>query len=246
MIATALLLVFALAAPPSQAPPRAEGFVTDLAGVLSPAEKQSLEEFLEAYQRGSKNEIAVLTVPTLNGRPIEEVGIEFGRQHGVGSKETNAGAVLVVAKAERQVRIEVGRGLEGSLTDAMCARIIRDVIVPRFREGRYGPGIVAGVEAMRDVVGGDLSKLPPDAKNDGGLGIAALVFVVVIVLIVLARARRGGGGLGGAIYAWPFLLGRGGGFSSGGFGRSGGGGGGGFGGFGGGGGFSGGGATGSW
>jgi uncharacterized protein len=252
-----LAVLAALLASPAQTTPRELVFVVDRAGLLSDDERRKLEDELEAWQRGSKNELAVLTLPSLGGHPIEDVGLEFGRSHGVGSKETNAGAVLVVAKSERLVRIEVGRGLEGTLTDAMSGRIIRDVIVPRFREGRFGQGIVDGVGAIRAVVGGDLSKLPPESGHDpGGFGVVGLVIVIFVVLLIVARARGGpgrrrGGGIGGGYVPWPIFLGGlggGGGFGSGrGFGGGGGGhSGGGFGGFGGGGGFSGGGATGRW
>jgi uncharacterized protein len=248
-----LLLVGALAAP-LQATSRVEGFVVDRAGLLEEDERRKLEDELEAWQRGSKNELVVLTLPALGGRTIEEVGLEFGRSHGVGSKEGNTGAVLVVAKAERLVRIEVGRGLEGVLTDAMSGRIIRDVIVPRFREGRFGQGIVDGVAAIRAVVGGDLSKLPPEKDRDpGGFGALAIGLVIFVLFLIFARSRGGPGrgrGIGGGYVPWPIVLGGlgsgGRGFGSG-FGGGGrGGGGGGFGGFGGGGGFSGGGATGRW
>ncbi len=234
----------------AQEPPRAEGYVTDRAGLLGAEERQRLEEELRAYARGSGNEIAVLTVTSLERRPIEVLGLEFGRRSGVGSKDKNTGAVLVVAQAERQVRIEVGRGLEGNLTDLVCGRIIRDVIVPRFKAGAFAEGIRKGAEAMRAAAGGDLSSLPPDPPESARSRIVALIFRVMGLAFFAfmawrsARRDRGGSRSLRRTTSWgpPFFGGFGGGLGGGG--RSGGGGG--FGGFGGGGGFSGGGATGRW
>ncbi|MFT4649646.1 MAG: hypothetical protein ACI9X4_002887, partial [Glaciecola sp.] len=139
------------------------------------------------------------------------------------------GALLVVAYKDRKLRIEVGRGLEGELTDSRCGRIIRDVIAPHFRSGNTDKGIEAGVVAMHQVAGGEYGAIKGRGKSGSPLsGIFVLLFIVLMM-------RRGGGGM------LPLLI-----LGSMGGGRGGGGGGGGFGGFGGGGGFSGGGASGGW
>jgi uncharacterized protein len=191
-------------------------------------------------------------VPTLGGQSLERFALEVGRAWALGSKERNDAAILFVARQERKIRIEVGRGLEGSLTDSISGRVIRDVVAPRFKRGDFSGGIRAGVEAMKGVVDGNEKALPPEPKRDNPLiGLIVMGLILFVVFLVMAarasragpkgrHVRRGGGGFGGfgGFGGLGGLGGLGGGRSSGG--------GGGFSGFGGGGGFSGGGASGGW
>jgi uncharacterized protein len=195
---------------------------------------------MESYRVGSGHEIAVLTVEALEGESIERLGLEVGRSWGLGEKGKNNGALLVVAFKDRKLRIEVGRGLEGELTDSRCGRIIRDVIAPHFRSGNPEKGIEQGILAIHQVIGGDYGAIESRGKGGGNwIGIVGLLLLLMLLSkggsgalpwILMGGGSRGTGGFGG------------GGFGGGGFG----GGGGGFGGFGGGGGFSGGGASGGW
>ena len=146
-LATLLLGAFVALAQGPQVP-RNDGWVTDRAGLLKPAEEQALETLCESYRAGSGQEIAVLIVPDLGGRPIEELALATAREWNIGDKATSAGALLVVARDEHALRIEVGRGLEGALPDSVCARIIRDVIVPEFRAERFHAGLNNGLQAM--------------------------------------------------------------------------------------------------
>lgn len=251
----AALLAAVLAAPAfasTRAPelqiPKNDGWVTDLAGMLSPEQERELEELMERYKQGSTHEIALLTVPELKGEPIERFALDVGRAWGIGGKDKNNGALLVVSKADRAVRIEVGRGLEGNLTDSISGRIIRDVIVPRFRRGDFAGGLRQGIEAIHEAIGGKYGKLPKESVPVavGLLGAIVPLFVLafVIFLIVISRTRHGWRrrpGLFPGMFIPPISGGRG--FGGG---RSSGGGFGGFSGFGGGGGFSGGGASGRW
>lgn len=227
--------------------PANDGWVTDRADLLAPEEERALEALMESYRAGSGQEVALLTLPELGGRPIEDVALATARAWKIGDAATSAGALLVVAQAERALRIEVGRGLEGTLTDALAGRIIRDVIVPELRAGRTYAGIRKGIETIHAALGGDTAAI--ERRHDGTGQALGSLFVFAILVIVLARNRRRLGGSGGAGSLLPWILasqmGRGrGGFSGGGFsGRSSGGG---FSGFGGGGGFSGGGASGRW
>ncbi len=258
-IVTGLLLALAVAglaqAQGAQDPlPRNDGWVTDLAGFLTPQEERSLEELMESYKQGSDNEIALLTVPDLGGRSLEQYALEVGRAWGIGEQGSHNGALLFVAKQERKVRIEVGRGLEGNLTDSISGRIIRDVIAPDFKQGRFYAGLRAGIEAMHAAAGGDYGKIPRGrgARSSRGVGVCSLpmIFFILFLINAMTRGRRGGGGRGGSgggILPWLVL----GSMMSGGRGSSGwhggsSGGGGSFGGFGGGGGFSGGGSSGGW
>jgi uncharacterized protein len=243
-LATAALAVSLLASPVAAraAVPANDGWVTDLAGMLSPDEERSLETLMESYKAGSGHEIALLTVPDLGGQALERYALEVARTWGIGSKETQAGALLLIAKRERKIRIEVGRGLEGALTDSISGRIIRNVISPAFREGRLYDGIRGGVEAMHAAAGGDYGAIPEGRRDTKKRGIGALLpllwFLFMFVMILRGRRRRGG-----SVLPWLILGSMGGRRSSG---WHGGGGGGGFSGFGGGGGFSGGGASGGW
>jgi uncharacterized protein len=248
---TLALLAFLLVQA-GEVPPH-DGWITDRAGFLTEAQERELEALAESYRAGSGHEIAVLTVPDLGGRALEEFALEAGRSWGIGREEENDGALLVAARAEHALRIEVGRGLEGTLTDSISGRIIRDVIVPEFRSERYYEGLRAGLRAMHAAAGGDYGPLEdgPGARSRGTPA-AGLVLVVLLILVAwLARRRRrlGGSTWGGSALPWILAseLGRAGRSSrsySGGFGGRAGGGG--FRGFGGGGGFSGGGASGRW
>ena len=246
------LLLLAAANPQGFQAPDNDGWVTDRADILSAAEERELEVLMESYKAGSGHEVALLTLADLGGRTIEEAGLATARAWKIGDRETSAGALLVVAMAERALRIETGRGLEGTLTDATSGRIIRDVIVPEFRAQRFYVGLRAGIEAIHAAAGGDYGPIErasgsPEVPELFAL-LFGLVFLVVLVLVMrgVSRGLRGRRWDGSALpWILASQLGRS--HGSGGFGGfSSGGRGGGFGGFGGGGGFSGGGASGRW
>ncbi len=223
--------------------PANDGWVTDLGGFLTPQQETTLEQLMESYKQGSGNEIALLTVPGLEGRSIEDYALEVARQWRIGEEGEHNGALLLVSRSEREIRIEVGRGLEGNITDAISGRIIRGLIAPEFKKGRFYAGLFAGIEALQAAAGGDYADIPEESKggSGGGIGLFPLMIFIFIILRIIRRKR--GGGPGGGPLGW-LLLGSmmsGGSRSSGGGSR-----GGGFGGFGGGGGFSGGGASGGW
>jgi uncharacterized protein len=256
-----ILLALALGAPGTHARlqgalviPENDGWVTDLGDMLGAEEERALEALMESYKAGSGHEVALLTVADLRGRTIEELGLETARAWGIGDREDSAGALLVAARDERKLRIEVGRGLEGQLPDVIAARIIRDVIGPGIRAGGAYAGLRAGVEAIHAALGGDYGPVErAPGTGGGGQALASLLafVVMVIVLSIMNRGGRGGrgrrAGLPGGILPWIIASQLGHRRSGGSFGSfGGGGGGGGFSGFGGGGGFSGGGASGGW
>jgi uncharacterized protein len=251
-----LLLTALLAAAAAQAIdfPPLTGRVVDAAGILSATTRADLTRRLEAYERATGQQIVVATVPDLGGVPIEEYGYQLGRHWGIGGKEHDTGVLLIVAAAEHKVRIEVGYGLEGDLTDAVSSDIINTRIVPAFRKGDIDGGVRAGVSAIIGVLGGqaDADRNQSQGKPSPKKALPVGIFWLIVLLIVMSGfggGRRGGGGLARAIF-WGSVLngmshgrrGGGGGWGGGGFG--GGGGGGGF--SGGGGSFGGGGASGSW
>ena len=231
VFATALFAVTATAAPTF---PPLTGRVVDAAGVLSPAASQALSERLAEHERRTSNQVVVATVPSLQGYDIERYAVELFRAWGLGRRERNNGVLLLVAPNERAVRIEVGYGLEGTLTDAVSSDIIRNRILPRFRMGDFPGGISSGVDAILAAIDGTYK---PVAEQPGpAQAIAPLLFMLVWIGFLLfisfnQRRRRFGpaiwygpgwviGPRGGGFGGFP----GGGGFSSGGGGFSGGGG----------------------
>ncbi len=269
-IMPALLFLLAFAAAPASAelklPDAPVGPILDTANILPPAQEAALAQQLEAYNAETGRALVVATVPSLQGETVEQYAVKLFEKWGIGGAETDMGVLLLVAPQERKVRIEVGYGLTPRLTDVMSGRIIRDAIIPRFRQDDYAGGIIAGVSGIVETLNLD----PADAKaiaeaeaarqESGGSAIGGAVFwVFIIIFFVLIFSRGSGGkryrrgsGVGdavGHIILWEVLnaAARGGsGHDSGGWGGGGSsGGGGGFGGFGGG--MSGGGgASGSW
>lgn len=226
--------------------PALTGRVVDNAELLDVKTEARLTSLLAAHEQATREQVVVVTVPDLQGRSIEELGLQLGREWGIGQQGEDNGALLIVARDDRRVRIEVGYGLEGRLTDAQSSLIINGIIIPAFRQGDFPRGIVEGTEAMVQVLGGDPLKsaapppaMPMGAEQPGGLGLLAF-FLMLVAIFVIGGGRGGRGGGRRALLLGALLggMGRGGGFGGGGFG------GGGFG--GGGGGFGGGGASGGW
>ena len=231
--------------------PALTGPVVDEAHLLPAGAFSQLSQKLAAYADANGTQVVVVTLPTLNGYPIEYYGYQLGRHWGIGQKGKNNGVLLVVDSGEKQVRIEVGYGLEGTLTDAQSVLIIHNVIVPRFRKGDFAGGITAGADAILSVLGGhQLAAQQQQVRDRGGTGFLMFLILIFVFLpllrAMLGRGARGGPGrMGGGWLGW-LLLGM---LSGGGGGRGGGWGGGGFGGggfSGGGGSFGGGGASGGW
>lgn len=149
-IATLLLLLCALGSAPASAQqfPALSGRVVDDADIIPPAVEQQLTTKLAALEQQSQRQFVVATIADLQGYPIEDYGYRLGRHWGIGDKERNDGILLIVAPAERRVRIEVGYGLEPVVTDALASSIIDTSILPRFRADDYPGGIVAGADAI--------------------------------------------------------------------------------------------------
>jgi len=142
-------LALALAAPAAALEvPDLDGRVNDRAGMLSASSRRSLESALSAFEARGGVQIAVLTIPSLEGEPLEAFSLKTARAWGLGRKDVNDGVLFLISKNDRRMRIEVGHGLEGSLPDALAGRIIADETAPRFRAGDYDGGITAGVNAI--------------------------------------------------------------------------------------------------
>ncbi|HUR17926.1 MAG TPA: TPM domain-containing protein [Acidimicrobiales bacterium] len=222
--------------------------VVDAAGEVPDEVEAQVNGALDDYQKRSGNQVAVAVVRTTGGRSFEDYSIDLARAWGLGQKGKDNGVLLLIATKDRKLRIEVGRGLEGSLTDLQSGRI-RDRLVPLLRQGDLGGAVVEGTIGIRRELGDtEVGPLPARPEGDGGSGGGGFPFPLLFVLPMFGLAilgggrRRGRGGFGSG-FGTPIFWG--GGFGGGGFGGGRGGGGGGFGG-GGGGGFGGGGASGGW
>jgi uncharacterized protein len=148
--------------------PYLTGRVTDNAQILSETTRQSLTESLKEHEDRTSNQIAILTVPTINGESIEEYAVEVFKAWKLGQKGKDNGILIVVVPNDRRMRIEVGYGLEGTLTDGMAGQIIRSVMTPRFKNGDYNGGITDGVRAVINVLEG--GKLPKMASKTSAPG----------------------------------------------------------------------------
>lgn len=197
--------------------PALTGRVVDTAQMIDPVVREQLTQQLQALEQTSGDQIVVVTVPDLQGLPIEDYGYQLGRHWGIGQKGKDNGALLIVARDERKLRIEVGYGLEGVLTDAQSWVIINQVIAPAFKTGNYSKGISDGVAAMLQVVGGDPLAVPAHvadanfAKDNPAFSIGMFVLLLIvlwlcnrmglpvgaILLAILSSSGRGGGGGGG-------------------------------------------------
>ncbi|MDD5765928.1 MAG: YgcG family protein [Candidatus Marinimicrobia bacterium] len=220
--------------------------VTDLSGILSSSEQLKLEEKLFQFESQTSNQIAVLIIPSLEGEVLEDYSIRVTDAWKLGDKEKDNGVLLLVVINDRKMRIEVGYGLEGALTDLISSSIIRNEIAPEFRNGNYFAGIDAGItsimKATQGEYQGDPNKFRKSEREPGNL-LFGLIFFLFFLPIFFGMGKRGRRGLLWALFFSEMFRGggRGGGFGGGGFG------GGGFGGFGGGGGgFGGGGSSGGW
>jgi uncharacterized protein len=234
--------------------PELTGRVVDDAQLLGADTEEQLIADLKALEDKSSDQLVVVTLPSLQGYSIEEFGYQLGRHWGIGTKQLNNGVLLIVAPNDHKVRIEVGRGLEPILTDALSKIIIENSILPRFRAGDFAGGIKDGVRDIVLVLTGDAAEVEERAKARHDADQPAIDWLMVIFWVLMlswiaysvyrsARYASSTGRSTGPV----FLPGSGsdwGGSSSGGGGWSGGGGGGGF--SGGGGSFGGGGASGGW
>jgi uncharacterized protein len=171
--------------------PALTGRITDEAGLIKPEDYTAIAEELAALEQKSTDQVAVVTLKSLQGYAIEDFGYQLGRKWGIGQKDKDNGILLIVAPNERKVRIEVGRGLEPVMTDAMSKLIIENAILPQFRRGDYSAGIRAGVRDIKDVLLGDAEEVKERARatrHADGLdawSIIVIIFWICMVMFVL-------------------------------------------------------------
>ena len=146
-------------------PDKAANYVNDYAGVLSNRQAESLDRRLQQFDQNTSNQIVVAIIPSLNDQPLEETANKLYRQWAIGTKKHNNGVLLLVSIKDHKIRIEVGYGLEGALTDALSGQIIRNEIAPNFKDGDYDAGIVRGTQAIIQATKGEY-KADPSNNDD--------------------------------------------------------------------------------
>ncbi|KPH75047.1 TPM domain-containing protein [Bosea vaviloviae] len=199
----AFLLLFwsglALAADPSY--PALSGRIVDGANLIAPEARQRIEAKLKAHEDKTSDQLVVATVPSLQGIGIEEFANGLFRFWKLGESKTNNGVLLLVAPNERKVRIEVGYGLEGALTDALSKVIITTAVAPKFKAGDFAGGIEGGVDGILSILAGDAEEWQRRAsvRSDdmSVMDVVAIVFVMLLLFILFAafvNEFRGNGG----------------------------------------------------
>jgi uncharacterized protein len=202
-IASAMTFLFLLSPLSAHAldVPRLEGYVNDYAGIISPQARAELDNELRNFERTDSTQIVILTVPSLEGDTIEDFGIKVAEAWKIGQKGKDNGVIFIVAKQDRQSRIEVGRGLEGKLTDLTAGRIVNLVVNPRFKRGDFDGGFISGVSSLIDVMRGEFkadgNNLPQRHERSSRL-ITLLIFGGIVLLILGSISRILGGVAGAA------------------------------------------------
>jgi uncharacterized protein len=233
-LAAIVVCGYAVAAVAAPSFPPLTGRVVDDANIIPPAVETEIEGKLVALEAKTTDQLVVATVPSLQGYDIADFGYQLGRHWAIGQKDKNNGVLLIVAPSEREVRIEVGYGLEGDLTDALTKIIIENAIIPRFKDDDMPGGILAGVDDIIKVLTGEdaeiqeLVQRQSDEGSDEDWSIPVFVIfpAVWVALILLTHLRRrkgrwvwvaGSGSSGGSSSSgWSSGGSSGGGFSGGG------------------------------
>jgi uncharacterized protein len=180
--------------------PQLAARVTDLTGTLTREQQARLESALADLERDKGAQVAVLLLPTTQPESIEQYGIRLAEAWKVGRKGADDGAILIVAKNDRAVRIEVGYGLEGAIPDAVAKRIIEERVTPHFREGDFFGGLQSATAALARIIGGEA--LPPRNERSGNISLGGdLQIFLLFALPMLARFARALFGLIGALTA---------------------------------------------
>lgn len=169
--------------------------VTDLTNTLDPGQRAALEQRLAAFEVAKGSQIAVLIVPTTQPEAIEQYSIRVAEQWKLGRKGVDDGALLLVAKNDRKLRLEVGRGLEGAVPDVVAKRITADIIAPYFRKGDFYGGITAGVERLIKVIEGEPLPEPKAKSRAPGGGLENIEFLLIIGFVMVFV-------VGGFVRAW--------------------------------------------
>lgn len=170
--------------------PPLTGRVTDQTATLSAEQKAALEQTLQMFETKKGSQIAVLLIPSSGSETIEQYALRVAEQWKLGRKNVDDGAILVVAKNDRALRIEVGYGLEGALNDATSKRIISEIILPRFKQGDFAGGITAGIDQIIRVIDGEPLPAPTGKPAGDTTGMQQYIPVLFILALVIGAVLR--------------------------------------------------------
>ncbi|MBI5192257.1 MAG: TPM domain-containing protein [Nitrospirae bacterium] len=181
--------------------PQLKGYVNDYADMISPAVESRLEEDLRSFEQTDSTQIVILTIPSLEGDVIEDYGIRVADAWKIGQQNKDNGVILIVSKDDRKMRIEVGRGLEGKMTDLMSGRIIDLVMKPLFKQGDFDEGFISAISSIIEVVRGEFKAddAPVRKKQRGLSPFLTLIIFAGIAIIVIGSISRVLGGVAGAV-----------------------------------------------
>lgn len=188
-LALPLLVFLFLASPPAtsfEIPPKPAGYVTDSAGILSASARSQLESFLKQYESQTSHQVVVAIFNSMDGGSLEDISIRLAEAWKIGQKETDNGVILLIFIQDRKMRIEVGYGLEGQLTDAQSGMILRDVIAPNFQRQNYDAGVVAGVQAIIQALAGTGEAVAQPNKRHGPVGLPVNVGAILKIISIIA------------------------------------------------------------
>jgi uncharacterized protein len=195
----AIVLLLNISAFAQRAVPAHGGvWVHDEANVLSRGTVAQLEQILKAERDSTSNQMAILIVPSLEGEDIDGFSIRVAEAWKAGDVKKDNGVIFIVSIQDRKMRIEVGQGLEGVLTDALSSRINRNEVAPQFRQGNYDAGVLAGTIAIIQAIKGTyVNESPPQRGKRGSRSPWGTVLLIIIIIIAMSRRKGGGGGMGG-------------------------------------------------
>jgi len=188
--------------------PYLAGRVNDQANMLEDGFEAQLEERLRLLEEETGAQVAVLTIPSLEGDPLEDFSMRVVETWKLGREDADNGVLILIARDERRMRIEVGYGLEGALTDAQSGRIIDHLMLPRFREGDFNGGVGAAVDAVSSAIRGEPVELPEKRTETSGFNPASFIFLLIFGLpfIGTALSARGAAGWIVGIFLIPFFF----------------------------------------
>lgn len=195
--AICLGMMLAAAAVPALEVPYLTGRVNDNAGMLDPEEESRIATRLEALEQANGAQVVVLTIPSLEGEVLEDYSLRVAETWGLGDEEVDNGLLFLIARDDRKLRLEVGYGLEGVIPDVLAGRILRNVVQPEFRAGRFAAGIEAAVETIATAIeGGDVSSLAPSSGSEeipwvARLAIGGIFFLVIGTFSLIALLSNG-------------------------------------------------------
>jgi uncharacterized protein len=180
--------------------PDPKGYINDYAEMISPDAQINLEAKCRSFEMTDSTQIVVITISSLEGEAIEDFGIRLAEKWKIGQAKKDNGAILIISKEDRRIRIEVGRGLEGVLTDLKAGRIIDNIIRPNFKAGDYDKGIISAVDALIAVCRGEFKNETPTKTSSGSIGgwILFLFIGLYILTIIMSNFSRIAGGVLGA------------------------------------------------